>query len=103
MLYLQCFYSTPQTLTSDISISTKMDMYHYKIDRTKFSLVQYLLHNIKIYLYIHVSIITFIEYNYSQEIGKPNNLKSLCASKMRGINMKTRLIFTRALRFDKLH
>ena len=34
MLYLQCFYSTSQTLTSDISISTKMDMYHYKIDTT---------------------------------------------------------------------
>jgi len=34
MLYLQCFYSTAQTLTSDISISTKMDMYHYKIDTT---------------------------------------------------------------------
>jgi hypothetical protein len=34
MLYLQCFYSTAQTLTSDISISTKMDMYHYKIDMT---------------------------------------------------------------------
>ena len=34
MLYLQCFYSTAQTLTSDISISTKIDMYHYKIDTT---------------------------------------------------------------------
>jgi hypothetical protein len=34
MLYLQCFYSTAQTLTSDISISTKMKMYHYKIDTT---------------------------------------------------------------------
>jgi hypothetical protein len=33
MLYLQCFYSTAQTLTSDISISTKMDMYHYKTRR----------------------------------------------------------------------
>jgi len=32
MLYLQCFYSTAQTLTSDISISTKF--YHYKIDTT---------------------------------------------------------------------
>ena len=28
------FYSTAQTLTSDISISTKMDMYYYKIDTT---------------------------------------------------------------------
>ena len=37
MLYLQCFYSTAQTLVSDISISTKMDMYHYKIDTTKSS------------------------------------------------------------------
>ena len=34
MLYLQCVYSTAQTLTSDISISTKMDMYHYKMDTT---------------------------------------------------------------------
>ena len=34
MLYLQRFYSTAQTLTSDISISTKIDMYHYKIDTT---------------------------------------------------------------------
>ena len=34
MLYIQCFYSTAQTLTSDISISTKMDMYHYKTDTT---------------------------------------------------------------------
>jgi hypothetical protein len=32
VISLQCFYSTAQTLTSDISISTKMDMYHYKID-----------------------------------------------------------------------
>jgi len=31
---VQCFYSTAQTLISDISISTKMDMYHYKIDTT---------------------------------------------------------------------
>jgi hypothetical protein len=37
MLYFNFldFYSTAQTLTSDISISTKMDMYHYKIDRTR--------------------------------------------------------------------
>jgi len=34
MLYLQCFYSAAQILTSDISISTKMDMYHYKIETT---------------------------------------------------------------------
>jgi hypothetical protein len=34
---LQCFYSTAQTLTFDISISTKMDMYHYKIDTTRCS------------------------------------------------------------------
>ena len=34
MLYLQWLYSTAQTLTSDISISTKMDMYHYKIYMT---------------------------------------------------------------------
>jgi hypothetical protein len=34
------FYSTAQTLTSDISISTKMDMYHYKIDRTRCEVVK---------------------------------------------------------------
>jgi len=34
MLYLQCFYSTASNLTSDIYISAKMDMYHYKIDTT---------------------------------------------------------------------
>ena len=38
MLYLQCFYSTAQTLASDISISTKMNMYHYKIDTTNYLL-----------------------------------------------------------------
>jgi hypothetical protein len=41
MLYLQCFYSTAQTLTSDISISTKMDMYHYKIDTTIYIWLDY--------------------------------------------------------------
>ena len=35
MLYLLCVYSTSGNLTSDISISTKMDMNHYKIDTTK--------------------------------------------------------------------
>ena len=39
MLYFNSldFYSTAQSLTSDISICTKRDMYHYKIDRTKCS------------------------------------------------------------------
>ena len=38
----QCFYSTAQTLTSDISISTKIDMYHYKIDTTIYKELEYI-------------------------------------------------------------